>query len=208
MVEMSKLQEDALRELTNMCSYHASMALEKLIGQPVQLNISSRDIISLENREDDYSKAPVMMLGIYSSLERGDLDGNIVLAFSKDSALGLYDALMKQELGTTQFVNDYVKNLFVEIGNIVSGQMLGVFNKLVGMKAEHTIPTVVPSFGNMIYDYVFFNISEELKHAILIRVDTKFKLQGTDVDGEIILLLSHKSFDILLDNINKVSHTK
>jgi chemotaxis protein CheC len=201
-INLTNLEEDALMELSNMYTYHVSMALEKMIGKPVELNIKSKSIISLEDPKADQDKAPEMLLGIYSSLKEGDLDGNIVLVFPKDSVLRLYENMIKKRLGSTKIVDDSVKSVMSELGNVVSGKMLGVLNKFIGVKARHSVPSIVPSFGNHIYDYVYFNINEENKKAMLIKVDIKFLLKKSVIDGQIILLLSHKSFSGLLKKIN------
>ncbi len=191
-----------------MCSYHSAIALSNLLKKPVELNINAKTIVSVDDKDSHDDKAPVLMLGIYSTLTKGDLDGNIVITFPKDSALTLYDALKKKRK-KTKLVDDDVKNVLSELGNVVSGKILGVLNKFLGINSVHSTPTVVPSFGNQIYDYVYFNISENYKKGILIKVDMKFKLsKSKTVDGQIILLLSHKSFNGLLGIINKISGGK
>ncbi|MBN2457538.1 chemotaxis protein CheX [Candidatus Woesearchaeota archaeon] len=209
MVKLTKLEKDALNEITNMCSFHASMALEAITGKAVELDIKSKNIdsyiVSLGERQQESDKDPVMFLGIYSYIERGNIDGNIVITFKKDTALRLYDFMIKKQVGTTKLVDDSVRNVLSELGNMVSGQMLGVLNRSLGVEAVHSVPTIVHSFGDHIYDYVYFNIEDKNKRAIIINVDTKFKFSNLIIDGQIMLLLSHKSFSSLLKMIDKMS---
>jgi chemotaxis protein CheY-P-specific phosphatase CheC len=208
LVKLSKIEEDALMEFTNMCSYHSAIALSSLLKKQVELNINGKSIVSVSDKEMHDDKEPVMMLGIYSNLTQGNLDGNVVIVFPKDSALVLYDALNKKRK-KTKVVDESVKNVLSEIGNVVSGKILGILNKFLGISSRHSIPSVVPSFGNHIYDYVYFNISEKYDKGILIKVDVKFKLtKNKTVEGQIILLLSHKSFNGLLKMINKMAGGK
>ncbi len=201
MVRMNKLQKDALDEITNMFSNHILIALEKLTRGDVKIEVNKKQIISLEKLDKKNDKSPLMYLGIYSNIQKGNLDGNVLVAFPKDSALLLYDKLIKKKKGTTKVVDDEVKNVLGEIGNVVTGNMLGVLNKLLGINCIHSIPTVVPSFGEQIYDFVFFDIEEDRKKAMLIEVDTKFNVEGSEIAGQSILLLTHKSFEKLLSTI-------
>jgi chemotaxis protein CheY-P-specific phosphatase CheC len=205
MVNMNHFEEDALMEITNMCIYNASLALSEMIKKPIDVKISSKSIISMDDESQLSDKPPIMFLSIYSGIEKGDLEGNIVLTFPKNSALYLYDELTNKEYGSTKIVDDSVKDILTEIGNILSGKILGILNQFLSIKAKHSIPTLVPSFGDQIYDYVYYNITSDYQKAILIKVDTKFKLTKENIiEGQIILLLSNKSFDNLLKFINKV----
>lgn len=203
MVKLTKVERDALMEITNMFSQHISMTIGKLTGGPVDLKVLNKDIVSLHKKETDAEKEPVMHLGIYSNIQKGDLEGNILLAFPKDSALNLYDALKKRRTTSTKIVNEDVKNTLGEIGNMVAGKVLGILNKFLGVDAWHSVPTVVPSFGSQIYDYVFFDLKKDSEHAILIEIDTRFSIGKNEISGQSILLLTHKSFKTLLKIINE-----
>ncbi|MFW6013760.1 MAG: chemotaxis protein CheC [Candidatus Nanoarchaeia archaeon] len=197
MKKMSELEKDALNEITNIFSYRSSIALEKLIKGNVELSVNNKQIVSLGGLE--YSqKSPLMYLGIYSNIRESNLKGNVLLAFPKESALYIYDRLVDNESSTTKIVDDDVKNVLGEVGNVVTGNILGVLNKLLGIDCMHTIPSVVPSFGEQLYDFVYFDVEEDKKKAILVEVDTTFKLDDMEIKGESILLLTHDSFENLL----------
>ena len=202
MKKMTELEKDALNEITNIFSYRTSIALEKLIKGNVELSVNKKQIVSLDTSE--YSqKSPMMYLGIYSNIRESNLKGNVLLAFSKESALYLYDRLVNLENGSTKVVDDEVKNVLGEVGNVVSGNILGVLNKLLGINSMHTIPSVVPSFGNQLYDFVYFDVEDDKKKAMLIEVETTFNLDGYNIKGESILLLTHDSFENLLTAIKQ-----
>lgn len=202
MKEMSELEKDALNEITNIFSYRTTIALEKLIKGDVELSVNKKQIVSLDSSE--YSqKSPLMYLGIYANIRESNLKGNVLLAFPKDSALYLFDRLVEKKKDETKVVDDEVKNVLGEVGNVVTGNILAVLNKMLGINCMHTIPSVVPSFGEQLYDFVYFDVEEEKRKAILVEVDTSFTLDGKEVKGESILLLTHDSFDKLLTAIKE-----
>ncbi|MGM5482010.1 MAG: chemotaxis protein CheC [Nanobdellota archaeon] len=203
MKDISKIEKDALNEITNMFSYHISMALEKLTSSPVEMAVNNKQFVALDGFSPSSEKSQLMYLGIYSNIQKGGLDGNVLMAFPKNSALLLYDKLVKKEQGTTRIVDDDVKNVLGEIGNMVTGSVLGILNKIFNINCMHSIPTVVPSFGEQLYDFVYLDVDNEHNKAMLIEVETTFTMDNSEVKGQSMLLLTHESFEKLLSEINK-----
>jgi chemotaxis protein CheC len=202
-MNVTEVEKDALYEITDISTYKASKTISDLIGFSVKLEIVKKEIISLENNSY-IEKEHIPLLAVYAPLKSADLRGNIVMLLEKNSALLLVDILLNKAKGTTKFINDEAKDIITEVGNIISGKYMEVLSEMLNVDARHGFPSIVPSFGNLIYDYINLNLADDEKGGVLINNQMKLILDDDVIYGESILLFSPDSFSLLKEKMGKM----
>jgi chemotaxis protein CheC len=202
-MKVTEVEKDALFEITDISTYKASKTISELIGLPLKLEIIKKEIVSLDS--NSYSeKEHIPLLAVYSPLKSADLRGNIVMIFEKNSALLLIDILLNRVKGTTKFINDEAKDIITEVGNIISGKYMEVLSEMLDIDARHGFPSIVPSFGNLIYDYISLNLSDDERGGVLINNKMKLILDDDIIFAESILLFSPDSFLLLKEKMGNM----
>jgi chemotaxis protein CheC len=121
----SDLQLDALGELANIGSGTAAGALSALIGLPVDVSVPHARALPLADAVQ--AEQPVTMIALPIL---GDLDGVVLLRFTRDDAAALCGVL-GVEAGT-----ELGDSALHEIGNIVGASYLGALGTTTGMAIE------------------------------------------------------------------------
>lgn len=186
---------DALKEVANIGTGQASMALSVLFNQRVDIGLPKISAIKLTDIGKSLNTSETMV-GIYSRMKEG-LFGNILLIIPLDSALNLTNKLYSKS--STRLEGDDVLVLS-KIGSILNSCYLTGVSQLLG---EHIIfqpPNVISIFGNSLADFLAVSIADDEK---LLLIDIDFNVKEYGVQGGFVLLLTMDSIYPLITRLQQ-----
>ncbi|BCZ48643.1 CheY-P-specific phosphatase CheC [Clostridium gelidum] len=131
---LSALQLDALKEVSNIGAGNAATALSMMIGRKVDMTVPAVNIIKLddivqENGEVEVAGTVVRVLG--------DIAGNILLVFEKSTAENVIEKLV----GSRQSPESEMgSSVLCEIANIISASYMNAIAQLTNLAIAPSVP--------------------------------------------------------------------
>ncbi len=185
---------DAIRELINIGVGRAAGMLNEITRCPISLQVPSITIESLEKLtcSPDETSQP---LSTVSLRFHGPMSGIAALIFPIQSA-ALLVALITGE-GDDAVDNDVMRaETLKEVGNIIINAVMGSIANVLGQHLKYSLPlyqeiritTLARSFIQSCDDRVVI-------------AQAHFRLEGTEINGDILLILEIGSMDALLEAI-------
>jgi chemotaxis protein CheC len=133
-MELTELQLDALREISNIGSGTAATALSSMLGCSVNLQVPRALALELADAVDAIGDAEdpatAVVLGVV-----GDLDATMVLLFEPESA-----ATVSSLLGVDPSDMEMSLSALGEIGNILGSSYVGAMGQMAGLGLEPQPP--------------------------------------------------------------------
>ncbi len=131
---LSALQLDALKEVSNIGAGNAATALSMMIGKKVDMTVPAVNVVRLEdiveeNGEFEVAGTVVRVLG--------DIAGNILLVFEKQVA----ENVIKKLVGSSQSPESEMgSSVLCEIANIISASYMNSIAQLTGLAIAPSVP--------------------------------------------------------------------
>ncbi|MCW3984861.1 MAG: response regulator [Candidatus Bathyarchaeota archaeon] len=194
--KLTKLEEDALREVGHIGAQHAGTALSKMIGQTVKVKLLTATMTSLDDLPKLVGDRETLVSGIYLPVT-GDLSGSLLMIFPEKSAFILVNVLLKKEPGTTKELDEMDKSALSEAGNILAGNCLTALSHTLGMHLVEHVPEFAHGMVGALLDNVAVAFGQKAERALIIQVElsTRAKIK---VMGYFFLLFSLKEAHAML----------
>jgi chemotaxis protein CheC len=196
MEQLHDVQLDALQEICNIGMGHAATALSQMIGQTVNLNVPKVTLASLDQVPDIMGGAEQVVVGIYMRVY-GNLRGNILLIFPRESAQSLNALLTGQPSSGDLILNEMHASALKEVGNILAGAYLNAMGSLLGMSLIPSVPFLAFDMAGAIVDYILAELGQESDLTLVI--ETLFFARGTTIRGHFFLLPDPNSLKLILE---------
>ena len=131
---LSALQLDALKEVSNIGAGNAATALSMMIGKKVDMSVPAVNIIKLddivqENGEVEVAGTVVRVLG--------DIAGNILLVFEKSTAENVIEKLVGSHQSPE---SEMGSSVLCEIANIISASYMNSIAQLTNLAIAPSVP--------------------------------------------------------------------
>ena len=131
---LSVLQLDALKEVSNIGAGNAATALSMMIGKKVDMSVPSVNIVRLEdiveeNGENEVTGTVVRVLG--------DIAGNILLVFEKSTAENIIENLVGSKQSPE---SEMGSSVLCEIANIISASYMNSISQLTNLVMAPSVP--------------------------------------------------------------------
>lgn len=134
--ELSGLQLDALKEVSNIGAGNAATALSMMLNKKVDMSVPAVNLIKLQDVLEDSGESEVA--GIVVRV-LGDISGNILLVFEKDICQNIIEKLV----GTKELPNSEMgKSVLCEIANIISASYMNSIARLTNLAIAPSVPAV------------------------------------------------------------------
>ncbi len=147
--QLSSLQKDALREVSNIGTGNAATALSMLLHQKIDMTVPSVNLIELSTMFDQVGEEEVA--GIVVRV-LGDIPGSILIIFEKVVALDIIKILTGKD---ENHFSELGSSALCEIGNILSGSYMNAISKFTGLSAIASVPAVSYDMLNAILATTF-----------------------------------------------------
>ncbi len=134
--QLTSIQMDALREVSNIGTGNAATALSMLLGKKIDMTVPSVNLIEFATLLDQVGEDEVA--GIVVRV-LGDIPGSILIIFEKEVALDIIEMLTGKE---EKHFSDLGSSALCEIGNILSGSYMNAISQFTGLSAIASVPAV------------------------------------------------------------------
>ena len=192
-IQLTQYQKDMFTEMGNIGVGNAATALSTMINKKVNISLPSIDMVTKDKMIDDNGGD---ILLVDCKLE-GDLIGNLVVIYNKETAFPLIDLLMGQTTGTLQEINEMGKSVFKEMVNVIAGPYLDSLADMADMRVLPNPPTF--SFGKLfaIHDQVMAELPQNVQDIIFVK--TEMAVESEVIFGNIYLVLESGSLQRLMN---------
>ena len=196
---MDQLREahlDALQEICNIGMGHAATALSQMIGKTVNLNVPKVTLAGLDQVPDIIGGAEQVVVGIYLQVW-GDIRGNLLLIFPRESAQNLNALLTGQPPSSEMILSEIHASALKEVSNILAGAYLGAMGSLLDLSLIPSVPSLAFDMAGAIVDYILIELGQESDLTLV--VETQFICMDTTIRGHFFLLPDPNSLKLILE---------
>ncbi|WP_234119577.1 chemotaxis protein CheC [Clostridium hydrogenum] len=135
--ELSPMQLDALKEVSNIGAGNAATALSQLINKKVDMTVPAVNIIPFETLFSEISDEKLAVGVIVRVL--GDTPGNILFVFERETAMEIVESLTGKK---DDELTEIGSSVLCEIGNIISSSYMNAIAKLTNLVMLPSVPAV------------------------------------------------------------------
>ncbi|MGH3073420.1 MAG: chemotaxis protein CheC [Gaiellales bacterium] len=191
-MNLTDLQLDALREMSNIGSGNAATALASMLGQSVDLHVPTALALELAdavdavgNPEDTVS---AVIIGVF-----GDLDATVLLLFDPESANTLCSLL------GVEGDPEMALSALGEIGNILGSSYVQAMGTMTSLHMEPHPPVAMSDMLGAIVASVLAVTAADTDLALLL--DSKMTVDGTACKFGFLYVPSGAGVALLLDRL-------
>ena len=187
---------DMLKEVGNICSGNATVALSQVLNRRIELKIPDLKLLNADTVFNKLNNLQEILVGINIHL-LGSLSGNVVLMFPEKSAYSLVDAVSqyRSELGNA---TEYGVSSLKEVGNIVISAYLATLSTFTKQVILHSTPSLICGTLETIFNVAFHGFRTVAQEIILI--ETFFEISENNIKGSFFLLFDPKTIKSLLED--------
>jgi chemotaxis protein CheC len=198
-IGLSEEQLDALKEVQNIGTAHASDALEQMLGMRASITVPKTiyplPIEKLHTLFGDESD-PIILVFFRVF---GDAKGNMLLGFTEDQALLITNTLLGRDEGDREFAEDK-ESALKEVGNILTGSYLNAISRFVNFNLVPSIPYIAHDMIGAVISPFVIEISKTSDYALVI--ETEFVLDKKSIAGTFLTIFERDSFTAILEALD------
>ena len=189
---------DALSELMNIGVGRAAGMLNEMLGSPIELVVPTVKVLRLSLLADELGQKPEDRFAFVRLPFQGSIQGTAALVFPPDSAAHLVAALTGEEPGTPDL--DSVRaGTLSEVGNIVINGVMGSLGNLLRLPLNYELPTYLEGSPEHLLGHTLSQ-----NDPTMLLAHTRFAVRDLEIQGTIILVFEVRSFDALLEAVDRI----
>ncbi|MEZ5358826.1 MAG: chemotaxis protein CheX [Candidatus Zixiibacteriota bacterium] len=194
-------QKDYLAELVNIGIGQSAASLSEMVGAKVHLKIPDVDVYPMTALHTQLAKLGGPKLSAVRQGFDGSLSGEAYLIFSFESAKGLAEKLMEEQIPTEQ-AEMQIEEVITEVGNIVINSFLGLWSHIFPNHLEYEVPVYLLETPDKIFEGSRADEKNELP-GIVVSANTTFHIKDIEVMGTIMVLFEVSSVEGLIGAIDR-----
>jgi chemotaxis protein CheC len=194
---LSEIQLDTIREISNIGMGHAATALSQLVGHSVSITVPDALIVDLVDIAPVLGGEELEVAASYVQVV-GQARGHLVLVFSVPDAHRLIE-LMAPGAGLDLMKDEMARSAVQEIGNILGSSFLRSLSDLTQLSILPTVPAVAVDYAGSIVGYVVSSLYEITEKLVVVR--TNFDVGGESVAGHCIFIPEPGSLRVILESL-------
>ncbi len=193
---LTPLQLDALREVGNIGSGNAAVALSTMVDKKVLLSVPRATLVPLVKVSDLVGGAETPVVGIYLHIS-GEASGSMLLLLEEKSANQLAHLMVsggeQGELSTVE------QSALQETGSILAGSYLNALSQMTALLLRPSVPGFAMDMAGAIIDFILVEISQSEDYVLVI--ETQFDILEHVIKGHLILFPDLGSLDLILGRL-------
>ncbi len=191
------MQLDALREVGNIGSGNAAVALSTMVDKKVLLSVPRASLVPLVKVSDLVGGAEIPVVGVYLHIS-GDASGSMLLLLAETSATELAH-LMVSDDEQREALTTVEQSALQETGSILAGSYLNALSQMTGILLRPSVPGFAMDMAGAIIDFILVEISQSEDYVLVI--ETEFDIMEHVIRGHLILFPDLGSLDIILGRL-------
>ncbi|MEJ5303338.1 MAG: hypothetical protein WHT22_07940 [Bacteroidales bacterium] len=198
---LTQEQKDNLTELINIGFSRAAAALSELTGDRILLEVPKVDVVLVEELGPRLEPVAEGEVTTVHQLFSGDVSGDAMLILNRSGALLLTDLLTESEAGTYSDFSSTVREVLLEVGNIILNSCLGMFGNLLKVHFTFSVPELqINAVKEMLA--TLHSGQSRVDYALLVFMG--FSLKEKFISGNLVIVLGVSSLARLLEKVDKL----
>lgn len=193
---LTPLQLDALREVGNIGTGNAAVALSSMVDKKVMLSVPRASLIPLVRVSDLVGGAETTVAGVYLHIT-GEASGSMLLLLEEKSAYDLAKLMVSVDPGTP--LTTMEQSALQETGSILAGSYLNALSQMTGLLLRPSVPGYALDMAGAIIDFILIEISQSEDYVLVI--ETEFDVDAHLIKGHLILFPDLGSLSIILGRL-------
>lgn len=192
-MELTDMQLDGLREISNIGSGTAATALSSMLGRDVDLKVPRALALDLADAVEAVGspedEVTAVVLGVI-----GDLDATVVLLFDPASAVTVCTLL-----GVDPDDSEMALSALGEIGNILGSSYIGAMGQMAGLELEPRPPLAIADMLGAIVASALASTAMDTDLALLL--DSEMLVEGAECTFGVLFVPTADGVGRLLDGL-------
>jgi chemotaxis protein CheC len=205
-LELTKEQEDIIKEVGTVGAGYATTALGKMTGKEVKMKVTGAAITSMEEISDMIKTMEDTIFSAYTPI-LGIISGSMMIITPRTSGYMLIDMIEGKPLGTTKYLDRMGESALEETQNIIGNAYLTALNDFMGITLIPSIPRVASIYRGDIHALVLSALRTSAAAAAaggegsVLTINTEFTVEK--VNGMFILVVSLESVEPMVKAIKE-----
>lgn len=196
--EMSPMDLDALREISNIGMGNALTSLSQLINQKLNMSVPETGFFPLE-KVIAMVGGEEKLVSCVSLRVLGDLQGTVLFVFDEPSTYTLVDLLMGRPEGTTTALDSMSESAVQEVGNVLTGSFINAISMMSQLKMITTVPVFAFDMLGAILTSIMI-ASGRMEDKVLV-IENELFQENKKVRGHFFFLADPEAINRLLSTL-------
>jgi len=192
--DLTTFQIDALGEVANIGTGNAATALSQLINKKIDMTVPAINIVPFDDIFSTIGGDEIVVGVIVRVL--GEIPGNILFVFEKDTALNLVEILTSRK---EEYLSDMGNSVICEVGNIISSSYMNAISKFTGLTVMPSVPAVTYDMLGAILSTTFIE-SGQFDDYVL-DIETVFLQNNAKISGHFYYVPMPDSLEKILSTL-------
>jgi chemotaxis protein CheC len=198
---LTEKQRDSLTELINIAFHRTTASLAELTGNRILLDPPKIDIIPIEEIGEKLGKELNREITTIHQIFTGPVSGDALLLMDYKGAIKLASLVSGEEELEVDYFSLSLKEVLMEMGNILLNACLGVFGNLLEIHISFSVPKLHLEELDALLDTLTI-VKEELRYALI--AFTKFRVKDSAIDGYLVIVLGVASLERLIEALERL----
>jgi chemotaxis protein CheC len=208
---LTREDEDQLKELLNIGVSHASTTLSKMMGKSVTISVPNLGVKSARSLSVTVKDPNEITVAVLLRLS-GILEGYVMLFFPYSASVRLLEALSGKKVTDLRALDRYDRSVFQEVGNVLTGGMLRGLSQFLHIELMQSVPDVVIDMGGAMFNSISAAMID--KHNEFLSLDVAICVDaepgsitckdGQEAVGSMYLFLGPEAADTILSLTGKM----
>lgn len=198
---LDERQRDALSEVINIAFSRTANSLSELTGDRILLDPPKVDIVPIDEVSQKLNEELKGEVATVHQIFTGPVCGDALLLLDYEGAIRLSALVSGEEDVDYTYLTSSLKEVLMEVGNILLNACLGMFGNLLNLHITFSIPKIHLNELHAILDTLVIS-QEELKYALI--AITKFGIKNSLIKGYLVIILGVSSLEKLLEAVDKL----
>lgn len=197
--ELTDIQLDALKEISNVGAGNGATALSQLLGRKIDMEVPSVKILDIE---DIYTKIhqEEAVAGVLVEVH-GDAPGNILFVFKEKIAFNIVKHLTGVD---NNHLSEMGNSVLCEIGNIISGAYMNAISVFTGLTMLPSVPAIAHDFAGAILSSTFIASIDKVDKILEIKTMLKNDNNNENLTGDFYYLPKQDSLEKIFSSIGLI----
>jgi chemotaxis protein CheC len=203
-VQLTDLERDALREVSNIAMARAASSLRQMVEHEVLLSVPTVEIVSQETAAQIVGNPNNASVVAVRQDFSGAFSGRALLIFPEANSLELVRAVVGRHLPLEDIV-DLEDEALAETGNIILNSWVATVSNLLRRTLKMSLPMVIRGESRRMFETV---TSQE---SLVLFLRIRFEISKKEIRGYVALMMDVPSIEelrsLIADFISSVTET-
>ena len=198
-LNITREQLDALREIGNIGSGNAASALAQFLNRKIDMSVPNASIMDLNDIPNLVGGPDKAILGIFLKI-MGEISGRFLLLIPEATSIKILKTLIPGcETSTLVKMGEMESSCMREIGNILAGAFLNALSVITQTPMLNSLPSINFDYAGAMIDNVVADMTAVSDKVLM--METSFIEEQEDTRIHIFILPAPDSLKLLLQKI-------